>query len=150
MNPKLKLCKETNTNSVNKPVYESLVGGLLYATISRWDIQYAVNCVSHYMCNPQQPHLTTAKNILQYLKGTLDYGIFYSSDDNGELLVYTNADWVGETNSWRSTLDILYKLGSSPIAWFSKLQQPSPYHQPKPNTEFSQKLSATSPILDAF
>ena len=122
MNPKLKLCKDTKTNPVDKLVYQSLVGGLLYATITRWDIQYAVSCVSRYMSNPQQAHLTAAKNILWYLRGTIDHGIFFPANDTGELSVFIDAEWAGETDSRRSTSGILYKLGSSPIAWSSKLQ----------------------------
>ncbi len=53
MNSKLKFYKDTNTNLMDKLTYQSLVGGLLYATISRWDIQYVVGCVSRYMANPQ-------------------------------------------------------------------------------------------------
>jgi hypothetical protein len=122
MNSKLKLYKDTNNDLVDKLTYQSLVGGLLYATVSRWDIQYAVGCVSRYMSNPQQVHLTAAKNILRYLKGTLDYGIFYPSHDNCNLSVFTDADWVGEVDSRRSTSGILYKIGTAPVAWSSKLQ----------------------------
>ena len=74
------------------------------------------------MSNPQQVHLTAAKNILRYLKGTLDYGIFYPSHDNCNLSVFTDADWAGEVDSRRSTSGILYKIGTTPIAWSSKLQ----------------------------
>lgn len=46
MNPRTKLRKDTATALVDPHLYQSLVGGLLHATISRWDIQYAVNHVS--------------------------------------------------------------------------------------------------------
>ena len=76
------------------------------------------------MSNPQQAHMIAAKNILWYLKGTLDHGpgIFYPTNDTGDLSVYTDADWAGETDSRRSTSGILYKFGSSPFAWSGKLQ----------------------------
>jgi hypothetical protein len=66
--------------------------------------------------------LIVAKNILQYLKGTLDYGILFSSTDKGSLLTYTDANWAGDIDSRRSTSSIFYKFGTSPIAWTSKLQ----------------------------
>jgi hypothetical protein len=43
MNPKAKLQKETGSAPVDPVFYQNLVGGLLHATISRWDIQFAVN-----------------------------------------------------------------------------------------------------------
>jgi hypothetical protein len=67
-------------------------------------------------------HLIVAKNILRYLKGSLDHGIFYPSNNPGSLLTFIDADWIGDPNSRRSTSGILYKLGSAPIAWLSKLQ----------------------------
>jgi hypothetical protein len=52
MNPKTKLRKETESVPVDPKLYQSLVGGLLHATISKWDIQFAVNHVSRYLTNP--------------------------------------------------------------------------------------------------
>ena len=68
MNPKTKLSKETNSQPVDPKVYQSLVGGLLHATITKGEIQFAVGCVSRFLTHPQMEH----KNILRYLKGSLD------------------------------------------------------------------------------
>jgi hypothetical protein len=122
MNPWSKLQKQTHTPPVDVKTFQSLVGGLLYATISCWDIQYAVGCVSWYLTNPQLEHLLVAKNILRYLKGTLDYAILYSTLDSGKLTVFSDVDWGGDKDSRRSTSGILYKLGSAPISWSSNLQ----------------------------
>jgi hypothetical protein len=67
-------------------------------------------------------HLIAAKNILRYLKGNLDHGIFYPSNNPGNLLTFTDADWARDPDSRHSTSRILYKLGTAPIAWSSKLQ----------------------------
>ena len=77
MNPRTKLAKHTSTPPVDIKTYQSLVGGLLHATISKWDIQYAIGCVSRYVTNPQMEHMIVAKNILCYSKCTLDYGWFF-------------------------------------------------------------------------
>jgi hypothetical protein len=122
MNPRTKLQKQTGTSPVDIKTFQSLVGGLLHATISRWDIQYVVGCVSRYLTNPQQEHLLAAKNILRYLKGTLNHAIFYPTIDTRNLITFSDADWAGDIDSRRSTAGILYKLGSAPIAWSSKLQ----------------------------
>jgi hypothetical protein len=83
INPCTELAKHTGTPPVDAKTYQSLVGGLLHATISRWDIQYAIGCVSCYLTNPQMEHIIAAKNILHYLKGTLDYGLFFPKEDTG-------------------------------------------------------------------
>jgi hypothetical protein len=121
MNRKTKLRKETESAPVDPKLYQSLVGGLLHATINRWDIQFAVNHVLRYLTNPQQEHLITAKNILRYLKGTINYSLFFPSNDKGLLHNFTDADLADDADSQRSTSGILYKFGSSLIAWSSKL-----------------------------
>jgi hypothetical protein len=42
---------------------------------TRPDIAYAVQQIYLHMHDPWEPHLTTMKHILRYLRGTLDYGI---------------------------------------------------------------------------
>jgi hypothetical protein len=123
MNPNTKLQKETSSQPVNPKLYQSLVEALLHATISHWDIQYLISCVSRYLTNPQMNHLIAAKNILRYLKGSLDHGIFYPSDNPKNLCTFIDADWTGDLDSRHSTSSILYKQGNAPIAWSSKLQQ---------------------------
>ena len=55
-------------------MYRQLVGNLLYLTVTRPDISYAVGVMSRYMQNPKKPHLEAARRILRYVKGTSDYG----------------------------------------------------------------------------
>jgi hypothetical protein len=53
------------------------MGKLIFLTITRPDLAYAMIWVSSYMANPQQTHLDAAKHILYYLHGTIDQGILY-------------------------------------------------------------------------
>jgi hypothetical protein len=48
----LKLSKETKIPPINQTLYRRMVGKLLFLTIIRVDIAYAVNLVSRYMGNP--------------------------------------------------------------------------------------------------
>jgi hypothetical protein len=43
---------------------------------------------------PQQAHLTAAKNILWYLKGTINYGLYISNDVDNKLTSYADADYA--------------------------------------------------------
>jgi hypothetical protein len=54
-----------------------MIGKLVFLTHTSYDIAYVVNLVSRYMTAPQEAHLKAVKYIILYLKGTLDYGIFF-------------------------------------------------------------------------
>jgi hypothetical protein len=78
---------------IDSGLYCRLVGKLIFFTITRLDLSYAVSRISNYMANPQAAYLEAAKHILHYLKGTLDQGILYKANFKVEILGYTNADW---------------------------------------------------------
>ncbi|TYK04854.1 reverse transcriptase [Cucumis melo var. makuwa] len=73
-----KLSKHEERDDVDPSYFKSLVGSLRYLTCTRPDILFNVGLVSRFMESPTTTHLKVAKRILCYLKGTLDYGLFYS------------------------------------------------------------------------
>ena len=52
-------------------LYRQLVGSLIYLTVTRPDISYAVHVVSQFMIAPRSPHYVAVLMILRYLKGTI-------------------------------------------------------------------------------
>lgn len=103
-------------------LYRSLVGSLIYVTNTRPDICYAVSCVSGYMDNPQDAHSNAAKQILRYLKGTMDFALHLSSKGTPNLYSYADADWGRDMDTRRSTSGIIHRIGDSLIDWSSRLQ----------------------------
>ena len=99
--------------------YRSLVGALHYLTFTRPDISFAVHQVCQFMNAPSDVHLTAAKRILHYLRGTLDHGLFYTPGPIS-LSAFSNADWAGDPNDRRSTSGLLVYLGHNPITWSAK------------------------------
>ena len=120
----VKLQKE---DGVSRPVdtitYQSIVGSLLYAAITtRPDIAQAVGVLSKFCANPTQSHLTAAKRILRYLKGTVYLGLSYKKCADGNLIGYSDADWAGDVDDRHSTSGNVFLLAKGAVSWLSKKQ----------------------------
>jgi len=100
--------------------YRSLAGALQYLTFPRPDIAFAVQQVCLYMHDPREPHLTTLKRILQYLQGTMSFGLTMRRSSPTDLVVYTDADWAGCPDTRRSTSGYVVFLGDNLVSWSSK------------------------------
>lgn len=57
---------------------------------------YAISLISRFMEKPFSSHWESAKIILRYVKGTLDYGIFYQANVLINLVGYTEAGSVND------------------------------------------------------
>ena len=73
--------------------YISVVGSLMYLAVTiRPDIAYAAGVLARFNSNPELSHWPTAKHVLQYLKGTMDYRITYQPSDSPEpFITYSDA-----------------------------------------------------------
>ena len=103
-------------------LYRQLVGSLIYITVTRPDISYAVHVVSQFMAAPRSPHYAVVIRILRYLKGTIFDGLHFSSHSSLTLQAYSDADWAGDPTDRRSTTGYCFLLGDSLISWRSKKQ----------------------------
>ena len=57
-------------------LYQSITGSLLYlAKCTRYDLCYAVNQLTRACSKPAEIHMTAAKHVLRYLRGTTDLPI---------------------------------------------------------------------------
>ena len=59
---------------------------------------------------PTCSYMKAAKSILRYVKGTLDYGLFYSHSKNFILVGYSDSDWEGDINVRKSTYGFLFYI----------------------------------------
>ena len=107
----LKLSKFDEGEKVDSTVFKSLVGSLRYLTNTRPDILYAVGVVCRFTEAPTSPHLKAAKRILRYLKGTIDFGLFYSPSNNYKLVGFCDSDFAGDVDDRKSTTVFVFFMG---------------------------------------
>lgn len=118
----IKLSKHDEDEKVDTTMFKSLVGSLRYLTYTRPDILYATGLISHYMENPTTTHLKTARRILRYLKGTINFGLFYSTSNDYKLVGYSDSDWAGDIDDRKSTTGFVFFMGDTAFTWMSKKQ----------------------------
>ena len=115
MEQNLKLSKFHGKLLSDPGIYKRLVGRLLYLTITRPDIGYAVNKLSQFVSNPRKPHFDAAYKVLQYIKGCPGQGILLSTKSDLQLKAYIDADWSSCVDTRRSTIGFCVFLGDSSI-----------------------------------
>jgi len=118
----LKLLNDTSSDRVDSTIYKEMIGSLMYLTNTKPNICFAVNTLSQYMVEPRRVHWIAAKHILRYLKGTVDYGLRYTTDHEINLQGYTDADWAGSVTDRKSTSRCCFNLGSTVISWLNRKQ----------------------------
>ena len=95
----------------------------MYLTNTRPNICFVVNTLSQYLVQPRWVHLVTAKHVMRYLKGTIDFGLYYDGSHKYRLYGYTYADWARSILDRKSsTTGGCYSLGSAMISWFNRKQ----------------------------
>nr|XP_020162212.1 uncharacterized mitochondrial protein AtMg00810-like [Aegilops tauschii subsp. strangulata] len=102
--------------------YRSIVGALHYLTLTRPDLQYAVQQVCLHMHSPRDSHWTLVKHTLRYIRGTMTLGLTLTASSSIDMVAYSDADWVGCPDTHRSTSGYCVYLGPSLISWSSKRQ----------------------------
>ena len=74
-------------------------------------------------CNkPCHLHLTAAKHVSRYLKGTVNLALTYRATGKYELHGYSDADWAGDCDTRRSTSGHVFILSDGAVTWCSKRQ----------------------------
>lgn len=106
----------------NPTLYRKLVGKLIYLTITRPDISYAVHTVSKFMLSPRHLHLSAVRRIIRYLLGTPSRGLFFSAGSSIQLQAYSDSDWAGCPDTRKSTTGWFMFLGDALVSWKCKKQ----------------------------
>ncbi|KAI3780881.1 hypothetical protein L2E82_10874 [Cichorium intybus] len=103
-------------------LYRTIVGSLVYLTVTRPDISHAVHVVSQFVTAPTTVHWGAVLRILRYLRGTQFQTLVFPSTSSLKLCAYSDADWDSDPHDRKSTTGFCIFLGDSLISWKSKKQ----------------------------
>lgn len=89
---KLKLTTHDDELLQDASQCRSLIGRLLYFTLSRPNITFAIHKLSQFLSEPRIPHLEAVRYLLLYLKFKPGQCLFFSSSSSLQLKASSNAD----------------------------------------------------------
>nr|GEX17500.1 hypothetical protein [Tanacetum cinerariifolium] len=108
---RLKLDEDPLGIPVDHTQFQSMVGSLLYLTANRPDLVFAVCMCARYQASPTKKHLEAFKRVFWYLRGTINWGLWYPKDTAIALTAYADADHAGCQDTRRSTVRSAQFLG---------------------------------------
>ncbi|GKC93386.1 retrovirus-related pol polyprotein from transposon TNT 1-94 [Tanacetum coccineum] len=108
---------------VDQTKYLSMVGALMYLTVSRPDIVHATCYCARYQVRPTEKHLKEVKRIFRYLKNTINMGLWYPKDTSFELTSFADSDHAGCLDIRKSTSGEIQFLGGDKLVSRSSKKQ---------------------------
>uniref|UniRef100_A0A803NJY2 Polyprotein n=1 Tax=Cannabis sativa TaxID=3483 RepID=A0A803NJY2_CANSA len=122
MDPKTKLDDTQGEPLTNPSEYRQLIEKLLYLTLSRPDITYAVNNLSQFMSAPRTPHMQALHHLIRYLKGSPSQALLYSTNSSLNLRGFSDSDWASCPVTRKSTTGFYIFIWDCLISWKTKKQ----------------------------
>ncbi|XP_020696070.2 uncharacterized protein LOC110109374 [Dendrobium catenatum] len=118
---KITLTPTSHEPYAHPQLYRQIIGALQYLTITRPDIQFAVQQLCQHMQHLLNCHQDSLKRLLRYLQGSSALGIPINRS-NLILQGYVDADWASNNQDRKSISGYCNFLGSSIISWQVKQQ----------------------------
>nr|GFC51215.1 hypothetical protein [Tanacetum cinerariifolium] len=111
------LLKDSDGKDVDVHTYKSMIGSLMYLTLSRPDIMFVVCACAYFLVTPKATHLHAVKRIIRYLKGKPHLGLWYLKYSPFDLVAYSDSDYAGVSLDKKSTIRGCQFLGCRLISW---------------------------------
>jgi hypothetical protein len=109
-------------NPIDLKLCRSMIGSLLYLTVSGPDIIFSICMCARFQASSKECHMIVVKRILRYLRQTLNLGLWYPKGAHFILIGYSDSDYVGCKIDRKSTSGTCQLLGRSLVSWSSKKQ----------------------------
>ncbi|GJZ26362.1 retrovirus-related pol polyprotein from transposon TNT 1-94 [Tanacetum coccineum] len=120
---KSKLDEDLQGKVIDPTRYSGMIGTLMYLTSNRPDLVFAVCMCARYQAKPTKKHLHAVKRNFQYIKGTINMGLWYLKDSCIALTAFADADYAGCQDTKKSTSRSMQLLGDRLVSWSSKKQK---------------------------
>nr|GEY81772.1 copia protein [Tanacetum cinerariifolium] len=120
MEIKDKLDLDQNGTPVDATKYRSMISTLMYLTSSRPDLVHATCLCARYQAKPTEKQLKEVKRIFRYLRGIVNTGLWYTKDSGFKLTGFSDANYAGCKDTFKSTSDGAQFLGEKLVRWSSK------------------------------
>ncbi|KAL9233204.1 hypothetical protein vseg_008229 [Gypsophila vaccaria] len=102
--------------------YRRRIGRLVYLTITRPDLVYAVHILSQFFNEPRKEHWEGVLRVVRYIKRNPSKGISLKRNGSLNLVGYCDSDYASCPLTRRSLSGYYVSLGGSPISWKAKKQ----------------------------
>jgi hypothetical protein len=89
------------------------------ANSTRPDIAFAINLFARHSVAPTRRHWTGGKQILRYLNGTKDLGLFFQKNNDPNLVGYADVGYMSDPHNARSQTGFVFLHGGTTISWKS-------------------------------
>jgi hypothetical protein len=135
---------DENGEAIDQREYRSMIGSLLYVTVTWPDIQFSMCLCACFLAALHSTHRTAVQRIFRYLKYPLEFGIWYSASSL-DLVGFFYVDFVSCGIDRKSTCSTCHFLGSSLICWSAHKQSSIAQYTTK--SEYVATASCCSQIL---
>ncbi|GKB78474.1 hypothetical protein Tco_0945369, partial [Tanacetum coccineum] len=119
------LCPKTDEelDRMSRVPYASAVGSIMYVmTCTRPDVSFALSMASRHQQNPSEGHSTAIKNILKYLRNTIDQFLVYDGEEELRVTDYCDASWQTDKDDNHSQSGWIFLLNGGAVTWKSSKQ----------------------------
>ncbi|XP_050916750.1 uncharacterized mitochondrial protein AtMg00810-like [Lathyrus oleraceus] len=116
-----KYCKELlqRFDKDNCKEMDTLMGSRTYVDQDKSGVSIDI---TKYRANPKEPHLTSIKRIMKYLKVTTNIRLWYTKGSICDLVGYPDSDYEGCKTDRKNTTGTCHILGNALVSWSYKKQ----------------------------
>jgi len=75
------------------------------------------------MVKPTKLHWKATKQVLIYLRGVLDFGLWYRRSDGVNIQGFIDLDWVGSPSYRKRKFRAIFSVGLASVSWYSRKQR---------------------------
>ena len=106
-----------NNKRIDPEWYQKGIRSLIYACIlTRPDIAFTLGRLSQYLSDPAKYHRQALKNLLKYIRSTIDEGLVFSASGRQTSTGFSDSDYTMDPVNRKSILAYIYIFAGSLIS----------------------------------